>query len=330
MKNYKNRVGSWQSTLTPYSSQDNIKSLKIFIELLQTSRGPGGKLKLLHNNVGGHVSMTSSSNRLLSLLSIKQPLNKLLSVAIQSHVQCYSDAGLFMGIIASQLVVISHSNVVKANILSKIHNFLSKQCFTYLESNHCQCKFVLEMGELQVLRNIGHSFLKSKPGCILSECKRNFLTDLIVELFLHTFKNKINKNIYSRFGVVNYLSFYGMDPLNSAIHKGILIETLRLNHVNLIHTDLKAVCYASSLSGDNELFDNIDCETRNSSTVCDAIIQEMLKKCQILCRNEVKLVLCQKVIHPKIKYFLKNRNILVFDRLGLKHIMTFKEMTGNL
>merc|ERR1712165_682305 len=99
-----------------------------------TARGPNGKLKVLHNNVGGHVTLTSSSGRLFSCLSVKNPLLKLLLSCVQGHIQSYTDAGLFAAGLALSLTLNSLDLDLHPRLIAEVYEHLLSESLSILKS----------------------------------------------------------------------------------------------------------------------------------------------------------------------------------------------------
>ena len=59
------------------------------------------------------------------------------------------------------------------------------------------------------------------------------------------------------------------------------------------------------------------------------VVDELLKFCEALIQSEVGLVLCQKVVHPRLKYRWRQAGVIVVDRLGLQPVAYVLKLTGN-
>lgn len=81
----------------PLSNDELCHKLAVLRHALTSCYGPRGRLKQIHNNVGGQVQTTSTSAVLLKATTFSEPLLKLIAAAILDHTARFSDCGLFTG-----------------------------------------------------------------------------------------------------------------------------------------------------------------------------------------------------------------------------------------
>ncbi|KAI8483245.1 hypothetical protein Bbelb_389860 [Branchiostoma belcheri] len=95
-----------QSTVINQSLKDpkNAQAVSTFRALVQSCYGPTGRLKMIHNASGGHVTSTSMSQTLFRSMSVSNPVVKLIVSAVQSHTNQFSDGGLFAALLCSCLI----------------------------------------------------------------------------------------------------------------------------------------------------------------------------------------------------------------------------------
>lgn len=88
----------------PLTSEKVRSTLSVLKGVIASCYGPSGRLKQLHNGLGGCVCTTSQSSALLRNLSVTHPVLKVLTSSVQNHVSCFSDCGLFTAILCCNLI----------------------------------------------------------------------------------------------------------------------------------------------------------------------------------------------------------------------------------
>lgn len=91
------RRSEWNSQITAQPLDDlKVKNiLKTLKDLVYSARGPNGRLKFFQSSSGGHVTVTSTSSKILhSLSGLSHPILRLILAAVQGHLDNYSDGGL--------------------------------------------------------------------------------------------------------------------------------------------------------------------------------------------------------------------------------------------
>ena len=332
------RIGQFHGEFTLLKQTTVLESLRNFLSIIQSSRGYSGHCQMLHNNIGGDVCVTSCSVRLLDVLSVKQSVNKLLHSALQAHLKNYGDGGLYMGILALQLVIRSLEIQMSRRMLINVYDLVWYDVIAYMESKDCMCRLKLDVSDLSVLNKLTRSILNSKPGCLLSMRDVKYFCGLITEIFLCTFKGETQSSpthINSCFGTVYYKTLPGQDVKYSMKINGILIDASHIPIystktviINPIRGKIKTICFGSSLSGDCALLGDVNINTSCGLDVSNVLLEQLITMCHALIQAEVQLVLCQKVIHPRLKTYLKNHMVTVLDKLGLTGIQAAKELTG--
>lgn len=82
----------------PLSNDEMCHKIAVMRHVLNSCYGPRGRLKQIHNSVGGHVQTTSTADVLLKAMIFSEPLLKLITAAILDHTARFSDCGLFTGL----------------------------------------------------------------------------------------------------------------------------------------------------------------------------------------------------------------------------------------
>ena len=86
-----------------------------------------------------------------------------------------------------------------------------------------------------------------------------------------------------------------------------------------------------SLSGnvDDNWLDNSKTEiSHNSSTIEENVLTSMMKMVDDLILQGIKLIACQKVIHPTLQQYITRKRLYVIERLSICHIEAVQKLTG--
>ena len=308
--------------------------------LIRTSFGPNGQLKLLHNNTGGHVTLTSCSGRLLGALSVSQPVVRLVTTAIQAHVNTYSEGGLFTALLALNLIQNALRLSLPRRLVMEAYELFLRQSVDYLDSTDCECRQSLEMGHLDQLRAVVKSVISPKVGCDLSPEDTNHLTGLIIRAFLKTFQGGSASQNPTE-GTINYVSLEGRPASESKLHDGVLfatpqIPTYRMRQPQIPHRpdgSIRVAVFTVSLAGDFEdivdtPYELINDHPTGGPDLQAAVLSALEDQVEGLVGAGVGLVCCQRVVHPTVKQKLRAKGILVLDRLGSPHVRPVLTLTG--
>ncbi|KAM9196416.1 molecular chaperone MKKS isoform 2-T6 [Mergus octosetaceus] len=317
----------------PLTKDTVSQSLSLLNRILKSCYGPAGRLKQLHNGVGGYVCITSQSSAILGRLSVSHPVLKVLTASVQNHVARFSDCGLFTAILCCSLIENFKSLHVPSCTVIKISKDLLSLCTDYLKSEACGCRVSVDFSNLKTLLCLVRSVLTSKPACMLNATEVDHLTMLIVKAFMFTIPCHVETKAV--LGKCVTVPVKGRRVLDSTVLPGLLIETpeiqfAKLLSVKRISSDtIKIALFCVSMSGD--LFN----PEEGMITVHHGISLEMSELNQLLnvgkqlVNDEVGLVVCQKVIHPSLKQYLKENQVMVVDRAGLSVMEPLSQMTGS-
>lgn len=306
-------------------------ALRKFKTLVDTSRGPWGYLKMLHNDVGGHVTLTSVSSRIFGGLSVKNPLLKLLMSCVQGHIQAYSDGGLFAADLALSLTLNSLDLDIHPRLVTDVFEYLMFESLSFLKSPPNKpgaCIYRFDTCDLSDLRNLSRTIFSSKPGCDFWPGELEHISSLLVTAFLRTSTKESPHSL-------QYLTIEGMPCSESYIADGMIhqmpsIPTYRTKPLSMIrnHGQILVAVFNVSFAGDTS--ENLDSDiiASDSTLADDVILGKIVSLCESLVELGVGIVACQRVVHPEIKRRLRRNNIFVMDRLGIHHIYSFQELTG--
>lgn len=309
------------------------QSLTLLSGILKSCYGPAGRLKHLHNGVGGYVCTTSQSSAILSHLSVSHPVLRVLMASVQNHISRFSDCGLFTAILCCSLIENFKSLNVASCTVIKISKHLLSLCMAYLKSEACGCRVSMDFSSVETLLCLVRSVLTSKPACMLNKPEVDHLTMLILKAFMFTIPCCVETNAV--LGKCVIVPVKGRRVVDSTVLPGLLIETTEIQLAEpftirrTCSNMIKIALFSVSMSGD--LFS----PEEGTITVHHGISLEMSELNQLLnvgkqlINDEVGLVVCQKVIHPSLKQYLKENHVIAVDRAGLSLMEPMSRMTGN-
>ncbi|NWR60170.1 TCPA protein, partial [Bucorvus abyssinicus] len=317
----------------PLTKDTVSQSLSLLSRVLKSCYGPTGRLKQLHNGVGGYVCTTSQSSALLGRLSVSQPVLSVLTASVQNHVSRFSDCGLFTAILCCSLIENFKSlNVARCTVV-KITKHLLSLCMDYLRSEACGCRVSVDFSSVETLLCLVSSILTSKPACMLNKTEVDHLTVLILKAFMFTVPCRAETN--ATLGKCVIVPVKGRRVVDSTVLPGLLIETPEMQLAKPLTVKrtcsnvIKVALFCVSMSGDC-------CNTGEETiTVCHGIslevseLNQLLSVGEQLVNDEVGLVVCQKVIHPCLKRYLRENHVVAVDRAGLSLMEPLSRMTGS-
>ncbi|KAL7383992.1 hypothetical protein ABVT39_022036 [Epinephelus coioides] len=314
----------------PLDNTDICNKLNLLKQLLRSCFGPTGRLKQVHNNIGGHVVTTSTSSVLLSAISSSQPFINLIKTSIVNHVSRFSDCGLFAAILCLSLIEQAKQSGVRRNVAIRVNKHLLGLCISYLQQEDCGCKVKLDFCSSQSLIALARSVISSKPACVLTEPEAFHISRLAVQAFLLTVP--CNSPGIVSLGKIVTISVEGLPVLNSAVFPGLLVDmpdVFCLNKAENLHSNpLCMVLFSASLAGDlSELGDGM-IEVHPGVDTDSQILDQLLEVGKQVVKDEVKLFVCQKVIHPVLQQYLRSRGITVIERLGINLMEPLSQLTG--
>lgn len=315
----------------PLDNTDICNKLNLLRTLLTSCFGPTGRLKQVHNNIGGHVVTTSTSSVLLPAISSSQPLVNLIKTSILNHVSRFSDFGLFAGILCLALIEQVKRSGLRANVAIRLNKHLLGLCVSHLQGEDCGCKVKLDLCCSKILITLARSIVSSKPACVLTEQETLLISKLAVQAFLLTVPCDTPGTV--TLGRTVIVPIEGHPVLNSAVFPGLLVDitgdiTGPSVSENLHSNTLRTVLFSTSLAGDlSELGDGV-IEVHVGVDTDSQILDQLLELGKQVVKDEVQLFLCQKVIHPVLQQYLRSQGVIVIERLGITLMEPLIQLTG--
>uniref|UniRef100_UPI00398F281D molecular chaperone MKKS n=1 Tax=Pristiophorus japonicus TaxID=55135 RepID=UPI00398F281D len=298
--------------------------------IVETCYGPFGRLKLIHNAVGGYVLTTSQSSALLGNLSVSHPVIKLLIASVLNHISRFSDSGLFTAILCCNLAENAKRLSIPSSHIVKIHKHLLNICIDYLTSEECSCRIQIDFSNSKTLISLVRAVI-NKPTCMLTTKEADYISSLVLKAFFYTIPSVIGDNV--SLGKMLIVPIEGQSVTDSCVLSGILIEIFASHSTTIDITKLTFGCikiavFNVSMSGDVVDSGNGNWEVASGFCPEDESLTQLLKVGKQLVCDQVHLVVCQKVIHPILKQYLQEQQVMVEDRLGVALMEPLIQLTG--
>lgn len=314
----------------PLTSERVRATLSVLKGIVTSCYGPSGRLKQLHNGLGGSVCTTSQSSALLANLSVTHPILKILTTSVQNHVSCFSDCGLVTAILCCNLIENVQKTGLTPSSAIKLNKHLLSLCTTYFRSKDCGCLIPVNFDNTQILLCLVRSVLTSKPACMLTRKETDHISTLILRAFLLTIPENTEDHIILGKSIIVPLK--GQRVIDSTVLPGILIQMSEVQLMKILpikkSDSLKVALFHASLSGD--LSDAGEGTLVVDYGVCleNAVLDQLLNLGRQLVSDHVDLVMCQKVIHPSLKQFLNMHRVIAIDRVGVALMEPLSKVTG--
>ncbi|XP_077438979.1 molecular chaperone MKKS isoform X1 [Vanacampus margaritifer] len=314
----------------PLENSDILNKLHLLGQLLRSCFGPSGRLKHIHNNIGGQVVTTSTSSVLLPAINSSIPLLNLILASISSHVSRFSDCGLFAAIFCVTLIEKVKQSGPRHNEAIRINKHLLDLCINYLHQEECDCKVKLDFCSSQNLIKMAGSILCSKPATMLTENEALHISKLAVQAFLLTVPSN-NTGIVT-LGTTLIVTIEGLPVMESVVFPGLLVDIPDgfegLEVRNHPCNPLCVVLFSTSLAGDLSEIGDGPIEIQYGADIDSQILDHLLEIGKQALKDEVKLFVCQKVIHPVLQQYLRSHGIIVVERVGLNLMQPLARLTG--
>ena len=323
----------------PLTDPDNCLAISTLQQLFASCYGLHARPKLIHNNSGGHVTLTTSAARLLQSMSVSRPVLRLVTTAVQQHVGLYGDCGLLAGQVCLGLIDCSLTLHIHRRLITEVNESILKCCLDYLHSEQCACRVAVNFSTTVDLLKLAETAVKTKTVCGFLAGDARRMSKLIVEAFLKCFPDSSSSTDNS-WGLTEYVTMEGSNVGESCIIDGVLIEaphiaTYSVRSHNRKHVRdgprralIRVALFNTSLAGETNM--SVDAEYQLDPRVefNSAVVSQLLDYGRRLVGQEVGAVLCQKVIHPQMKKYLRKNGMLVLDRLGLERATAVHRLIG--
>lgn len=308
-------------------------------DLVKSSLGPSGRLKFFQTSGGGHVTVTSTSSKILhSLSGLSHPISRLILSAVRGHLDAYNDGGLRTALLMLSLIQSAIDMQIPRVLVTQIFEHSLEVLSDHLES--CHWKMKMDIGHMKSMMSVVNSIIGTKSACHLSESEKQYISVLLIKAFLQSLPSKTCKDSSCSPLAplpVQIVTCEG-DPVNeSKILLGVLLQapdipTFRQNKT-LVSPAAKVALYNVSMAGDTDEWfsDSVKTEAtmfRHDANIESATVRQMLKVADWLISTGVAVIACQKCVHPAVKQYLRDKGALVIDRVSIVHITAVKRLTG--
>lgn len=314
----------------PLTSERVRAALSVLKGIVTSCYGPSGRLKQLHNGLGGYVRTTSQSWALLSNLSVTHPILKILTASVQNQAACFGDCGLFTAILCCNLIENVQRLALTPAAVIRLNKHLLSLCTDYLKSEACGCRIPVDFSSSRILLCLVRSILTSKPACMLTRNEIDHISALILRAFLLTIPEHTEEHII--LGKTMIVPLKGQRIKDSVVLPGILIEMSEIQFARLLPFKkadvLKVALFGMSLSGDFSDTGEGTVMVSRGVSLENAVLDQLLRLGRQLVSDHVDLVLCQKVIHPSLKQFLSTHRVIAIDRVGGTLMEPLSKVTG--
>lgn len=321
---------------THLQSAELKRSLEHFLDICKTSYGPRGQLKVVHNGSGGHVTVSSSSSRLLQTISVSKPVLKLITSAIMEHIKFTHDGGLFVAIFSTGMVLSVVNKTLNARLCIDLNDHFLGLCVEYLESSLKSCKLTVNWDTTESVTSLIRSIVSSKPGCILSRKALDHISRLLLRAFLQTYAVDGRGVI---FHTINFMEQIGPSSEETSLVDGIMFETPQIPTYKkmpplkekLTRDGDKVIRVAIinvSMAGDSEEYEEARYELNPDMDMASLVEKRIIVLARRLMEDNVGIVACQKVVSPSVKKILRENGVLVLDRLALTFTSNLLQFAG--
>lgn len=320
------------STLEDEHTRQCLTSLR---QLFSSSFGPNGSVQMLHNNIGGPVTLTSCAGRLVNALSVHNALARVVTTALQSHLLQCSDGGLFCGTFSLLLVERSLKLNTHRHLLCDIYESLLQECLTCLTQPEFNARSTIDFSSVKMPLNYIKSVIYAKCiSCGLALEDVDHFAQMIMKTFLVSYFPKENRTS------IQYLTLEGPPAGDSKLFEGILFQ---MPSIPIHKKDPISVKYCSdasenkhvrialvsvSMSGDSEEFSDATYEVVHMRDLAETVVEEMGRFVEKLIHLQIGLLACQRVLHPRLKRKLRESGVYVIDRIGATHIEALQKLSG--
>ncbi|XP_074635440.1 molecular chaperone MKKS-like isoform X2 [Acropora palmata] len=297
------RRSEWNSQITAQPLDDlKVKNiLKTLKELVYSARGPNGRLIL---------------------------------AAVQGHLDNYSDGGLQTALLLVSLVQSSLDLPIPRALLTQLYHHSLEILRNHLES--CQWKIKLDIGNMKSMMTLLNSIIGTKPACRLSASERRHIGVLILQAFVKSLPSGAARQGSPERILI--LTCEGDSVEESRILEGVVlrapdIATFQHQGKTLVGNSPKVALYNISMAGDTEEWFAGDVRTETAGTgdkfsITNAVLRQIIKLSDWLVAAGVRVIACQKCVHPFIKTYLRDKGAFVVDRLSILHISAVQRLTG--
>eukprot|EP00794_Sanderia_malayensis_P016109 gene16109-17731_t len=305
--------------ITFSDTHENALHVKNLRDIVSSCIGPRGRIKVFRTLQGGFALLTTVSSRLFNSLSLQKPILQTLMAGLKSHANVFCDGSLILADFACSIYIEHLESEVPRHVSMKINDCICENLIELLAKENVM-SIKLDIGKLNNMIVPVKSILTSKPICQLSMEEASHLSVLILKAFYGSLSGNVNE------ASINIVSCEGAPVMESKLANGILLPLSNIDaHTGWLlqpeNGSIKAVLCTMSLAGHQSVFsEKTELNELGKASLNNAVSVELMAFCEAIIKAEVKLLLCQKVVHPFVKRYLNKHDVFVLERLGLQPI----------
>lgn len=311
--------------LQPLDSTDFVSTLRSFWRMLQSCVGPEGGIKILISGAS-YATFTSSSHRLLSNITLSNPICVFIKQIMQSQINTYGDHGLYTGILITSLLqnILSHHIGLPVSAAAGIIGQLNSSLQSLFDLSCIKLK--VDFSTVKQLLPLVKSILSSKPTCGLTEAEIQNLQLSIVKGFLQTTNKTVGDVI---------VDCTEASEMKSQLFPGILYQINYDDISAILHEKcnkngcISLVLFNIMLTGEetSKISEKRGVKLERPKND-DSFVKMALKLFEQIAELHIEIVACQKVVHPTLSLYLKRKGILLLDRMGTELTHALEKLSG--
>lgn len=280
-------------TVTSVNWDENIKALRDFKNVLKTSMGPEGCVKVLVTG-GDVLQVTSTSSSLIARLDLEHPICRYIGHVVHG----LPDYGLYFGVMVSDLVEQLWLDESISNL--KLHTSIQTllEFVQQILASNVVCKKV-DFSSVSSFLPLVRTVILSKCSIFIFNIDINRFCIEIVKAFLNCVDDRTNS-------VGKVVVKVKTGPNSVSSHNGILYQITEehdIKNIREIKGIVKVLIFTIKL-------DNT--ENKNEISVIDQVMPILKQAVQ----SNVRLVGVQKTVSNEIKMYLMRKKVILMDRMG--------------
>jgi McKusick-Kaufman syndrome protein len=342
-------VGPFKSKLKFISKEDCSDSLI----LTNTSKNLFSCLYKINHLTQKDETKREQDSNLRQFGLVKWQFELISTVVTNAHFSHFYDNGLFLCSLVNEFLINTKGVLNESLNFDKplsylLFNKLIEHLVDLRSKQSSLVSIKLNLDNLNNFKNLLITCLNTK--CLVEQLddeKKDAFINLCLKAFVKSFNADFEstvsrKNKYFSEIIYLYDDTYSSHLNDSKVFDGVLFKIDSSQTENEIETmsssktnRLKCVLFDCSFSGDFEHLSNLDYtfdielnEFQRNRLVFSQLDKYIDLFNILIEKFKINVVLCQKVIHPSLKLYLKKRNVIALDRLSLILTQPLADLTG--
>ncbi|KAG5830979.1 hypothetical protein ANANG_G00299020 [Anguilla anguilla] len=290
-------------TSDPLKDEEVRRKLAVLRQILASCFGPRGRLKQVHNNVGGPVLTTSTSAVLLKALTPSHPVLRLLTASVLNHASRFGDCGLFAGILCSALVERAAALGVEAATAAGATGgswaCAPATCSGTTAAARCRWTSAAAAACWPWAR----ARWRPSRACALTPGEARHVGAQVVRAFLHT------------------VPCAAPGPVRLGRAATVAVEGRPAGRRRL-------ALFNASLAGDLPEAGEGTFELDWEVSLEEVVLGQLMRLGEQVVRDGVQVFVCQRVVHPVLQQYLRKHGVIVVERLGIALLEPLIQVSG--